>query len=153
MLLSSRNNDSLILFQWFRCTSGLYGYGYCESGKQVFTLFKNRGWEAIIADDLVNNTLFFVSLMVGGVVGCIGLVLEASSDFFEDAGGNEKAIAFVLGLVIGLFIASVALSTFASGVNTIIVLFAEAPADFQQNHPELSQKMRQIWSEIYPGSI
>lgn len=116
-------------------------------------MFKNRGWEAIIADDLVNNTLFFVSLMVGGVVGCIGLVLEVSSDFFEDAGGNERAIAFVLGLVIGLFIASVALSTFASGVNTIIVLFAEAPADFQQNHPELSQKMRQIWSEIYPGSI
>ena len=34
---------------------GLYGYGYLEAGKNVISLFKNRGWEAIIADDLIGN--------------------------------------------------------------------------------------------------
>lgn len=34
---------------------GLYGYSYIEAGKNVITLFKNRGWEAIIADDLISN--------------------------------------------------------------------------------------------------
>lgn len=29
---------------------GVYGYGYIEAGKNVFQLFHNRGWEAIIAD-------------------------------------------------------------------------------------------------------
>ena len=132
---------------------GLYGYSYLEAGKNVFTLFKNRGWEAIIADDLVSNTLFLVSLLVGGVIGCVGLIINATSDLFDDAGGDAKAVAFVLGLIIGLVIASIALSTLGSGVNAVIVLFAEAPADFQRNHPELSNRMRQIWSEIYPGSI
>ena len=34
---------------------GLYGYSYLEAGRNVITLFKNRGWEAIIADDLISN--------------------------------------------------------------------------------------------------
>mmetsp|Transcript_3436 Transcript_3436/g.7132 ORF Transcript_3436/g.7132 Transcript_3436/m.7132 type:complete len:502 (-) Transcript_3436:490-1995(-) len=139
--------------KWAFIYVGLYGYGYCEAGKQVFTLFKNRGWEAVIADDLVSNTLGLVSFFVGAIIGCVGLVIEATSDLFEDAGGDAQWVSFFLGLVIGMFIASVAMSTFGSGVNAVIVLFAEAPADFQQNHPELSQKMRQIWSEIYPGSV
>lgn len=139
--------------KWAFIYVGLYGYGYCESGKAVFDLFKNRGWEAIIADDLVTNTLALVALLVGAIIGCIGLIIDASTDLFEDAGSDARAVAFILGLFIGLFIASVALSTFGSGVNAVIVLFAEAPADFHQNHPELSTRMRQIWSEIFPGSI
>ncbi|KAL7566175.1 hypothetical protein ACA910_011250 [Epithemia clementina (nom. ined.)] len=139
--------------KWAFIYVGLYGYGYLEAGKNVITLFRNRGWEAIIADDLVSNTLFLVSLLVGAVVGCVGLIIAATSDLFDDAGGDANAVSFVLGLVIGLVIASIALSTFGSGVNAVIVLFAEAPADFQRNHPQLSNRMREIWSEIYPGSV
>mmetsp|Transcript_15710 Transcript_15710/g.43342 ORF Transcript_15710/g.43342 Transcript_15710/m.43342 type:complete len:497 (+) Transcript_15710:85-1575(+) len=139
--------------KWAFVYVGIYGYGYCEAGKNVFTLFKNRGWEAIIADDLVANTLGLVGLFVGAIMGCIGLILDATTDLYDDAGGDSAAIAFILGLIIGLFIASIALSTFGSGVNAVIVLFAEAPADFQQNHPDLSNRMRQIWAEVYPGSV
>ena len=73
--------------------------------------------------------------------------------WFEDAGGNDKAVAFSIGFVVGLAVCSILLSTVASGVNTVIVMFADAPADLQQNYPEISQKMRTIWSEIYPGSV
>ena len=34
---------------------GSYGYSYLEAGKNFITLFKNRGWEAIITDDLISN--------------------------------------------------------------------------------------------------
>lgn len=132
---------------------GLYGYSYLEAGKNVFTLFQNRGWEAIIADDLVNNVLLLVSVVVGGVIGALAIAIEATSDLFEDAGGNSKAVAFVLGFVIGLVVCSVALSTIGSGVNAVVVLFAEAPAEFQQNHPQLSERMRSAWSRVYPGSV
>lgn len=74
---------------------GLYGYGYLEAGKNVFTLFKNRGWEAIIADDLVGNTLVLLSIVVGALSGCIGLILEATSDTFDDAPGNSRGAAFL----------------------------------------------------------
>ena len=124
-----------------------------EAGKNVFTLFQNRGWDAIIADDLISNVLLLVSLVVGGVIGALAVILEVSTDLYEDAGGNAKAVAFFLGFLIGLVVCSVCLSTVGSGVNAIIVLFAEAPAEFQQNHPQLSEQMRSAWAMVYPGSI
>lgn len=132
---------------------GLYGYPYLTAGKNVFTLFHNRGWDAIIADDLVGNVLLLVSLIVGLLIGLLALAIEAASDLFADAGGDAQSVAFILGFVIGLVICSVALSTIGSGVNAVIVLFAEAPAEFQRNHPQLSERMRSAWSLVFPGSV
>lgn len=83
--------------KWAFVYVGLYGYSYCEAGKNVITLFQNRGWEAIIADDLVGNTMFLVSVIVGGVTGCVGLIVEATSTFFEDTdmAGNAQVTAFL----------------------------------------------------------
>ena len=139
--------------KWAFIYVGLYGYGYLEAGKNVFTLFKNRGWEAIIADDLVSNTLFFVSVVVGGIAGAVGLILSVTTDWFAQAATNGRAASFTLGFVIGLVLTSIAMSAIASAVNAVIVLFAEAPAEFQQNHPELSQKMRDTWQATFPGCL
>ena len=139
--------------KWAFIYVGLYGYPYLEAGKNVFTLFKNRGWEAIIADDLVSNTLFFVSVVVGGLAGAVGLILSKTTDWFEQAASNGEAASFTLGFVIGLVLTSIAMSAIASGVNAVIVLFAEAPAEFEQNHPERSQKMRETWRATYPGCM
>jgi len=116
-------------------------------------LFVNRGWEAIIADDLIGNTLFLVSLVVGALTGVVAIIVELTMDWIPEDGGEGRAISFVLGFVIGLVICSILMSVIASSVNAVLVLFAEKPAEFQRHHPELSQKMRQIWSEIYPGSV
>lgn len=132
---------------------GLYGMPYMKAGKSVFDLFKNRGWDAVIADDLVGNVLFLISLIVGGVMGGIGLLIDELGDLLDDSAGDTKLIAFLLGFIVGLVITSILMSTIASGVNAVIVLFAEGPAEFQRNHPELSNKMREVWSQVYPGSI
>ena len=126
---------------------------YLKAGKSVFELFHNRGWEAVIADDLVGNTLFLISIMVGAVMGCVGLIIEQTSDLFEDAGGNEQIIAFVLGFVVGLIITSILMSTIGSGVNAVIVLFAEGPNEFQQNYPELATQMRDSWRQAWPNEF
>jgi len=39
----------------------------------------------------------------------------------------------------------------SSAVNATIVLFAEAPSEFQANHPELSNQMRMAYVDAYPG--
>jgi hypothetical protein len=80
--------------KWAFIYVGLYGYSYLEAGKNVITLFKNRGWDAIIADDLIGNVLFLVSIIVGAITGVIGIIIEASSDFFEEAGGDSVGISF-----------------------------------------------------------
>jgi len=135
---------------------GLYGYSYTEAGKNVFTLFKNRGWEAIIADDLVQNVFFFLSLSVGGVCAGIGYAINENSlgDLFNNApstGLSVQATNAILGFIIGLVLASILLSTIGSAVNAVIVCFAEGPAEFEANHPELSRKMRETWLQFYPN--
>ena len=133
---------------------GVYGFGYLEAGKSVFQLFQNRGWEAIIADDLVGNALGLVSVIVGGIMGALSLLFVEFTGWFDNAGGgSEKLIAFLIGFVIGLAVCSILLSTIASGVNTVIVMFADSPGELQRNHPDVSQKMRETWSSIYPGSV
>lgn len=126
---------------------------YLKAGKSVLELFRNRGWEAVIADDLVGNVLFLISLLVGLVMGGIGLAANKFGDLLEDAPGNDRTIAFFLGFLVGLVITSILMSTIASGVNAVIVLFAEGPREFQENHPELSNKMREAWNLVYPGFV
>ena len=56
------------------------------------------------------------------------------------------SFSFLLGLVIS----SIMFSIVDSSMNTIVVAFAEAPAEFEQNHPELSSEMRDAWMKVYP---
>lgn len=140
--------------KWAFIYVGVYGYSYIEAGKNVFNLFRDRGWEAIIADDLVDRALFLVSLIVGGVVGGIGVFIESQSDWLDDTNiESPGAIAFVLGFFIGLVMCSIMLSSISSAVNTVIVMFADAPAEFDRNHPEHAAEMKSTWRELYPGSI
>mmetsp|Transcript_3315 Transcript_3315/g.5417 ORF Transcript_3315/g.5417 Transcript_3315/m.5417 type:complete len:483 (-) Transcript_3315:91-1539(-) len=139
--------------KWAFIYVGLYGYSYLEAGKNVITLFRNRGWDAIIADDLIGNVLFLVSVIVGGISGVIGIIIQSSAKLLDDVGGNEIGIAFGLGFVVGLVLCSIFLGAISSAVNAIVVLFAEAPAEFQQNYPELSNEMMTAWSGAFPGSV
>lgn len=140
--------------KWAYVYVGIYGYSYLEAGKNVMILFKNRGWEAIIADDLVSRTLFLVSVVVGGVAGGVGAAAASFTDWFD---GMEiegvSGISFFIGFIVGIFLSSVLMSVIGSGVNTVIVLFAEAPAEFQANYPELSNRMRTAWQDAYPGCL
>jgi hypothetical protein len=78
--------------KWAFVYVGVYGYGYCEAGKSVIQLFKDRGWEAVIADDLVGMVLFFLSLLVGLVTAGLGVLLVEVTDFWDDfAPGRDAA--------------------------------------------------------------
>ena len=138
--------------KWAFIYVGLYGYGYMDAGKNVIQLFKSRGWSALIADDLVGRALATLSLVVGLLAGAVGVILATTTEWFDaDDGVDGRITSFVLGFIIGLVLTSIALSSIASGVNTVIVLFAEAPAEFEQHHPKLSRKMRRAWKLVYPG--
>jgi hypothetical protein len=47
----------------------------------------------------VGNTLFLVSIIVGGITGCIAIIVEVSADWFKDSNqvGDENTVAFLLG--------------------------------------------------------
>ncbi|KAL7470443.1 hypothetical protein ACHAXS_010696 [Conticribra weissflogii] len=131
---------------------GLYGYSYLEAGKNVFTLFQQKGWTVIINDDLVSNTLSLFCLVIGLLTGAIGLVMnETNPSWFEGFKEAGMGVAFGFSFLIGIVISSIMLSLVDSSVNTVVVCFAEGPAEFEQNHPKLSSEMREAWMKVYPS--
>ena len=50
-----------------------------------------------------------------------------------------------IGFIIGFALCAIIMGVISSAVNATIVLFAEAPAEFETNYPELSQEMRSAY--------
>jgi Plasma-membrane choline transporter len=141
--------------RWAYVYVGLYGFSYLEAGRNVIQLFQNKGWTAIIADDLAGNVLFMMSVAIALASGVVGLLFGfLNSGMFVDLGIEHAAApAFLIGFLSGFLFACIIMSVVGSGVNTVIVCFAEDPAAFEQNHPQLSSEMRAAWTQAWPGLI
>ena len=73
--------------KWSYIYVGLYGYDYITAGKKVIGLFKERGWNTIIADNLVNRLLGIVCLTIGLCTGVITLLAALLVEELESTGG------------------------------------------------------------------
>jgi hypothetical protein len=132
--------------QWAFVYVGLYGYTFMEAGKNVMQLFQSRGWTSIIADMMIDTVLLLVSLGVAVLTGVVGIIVGGIAE--QDS--TILVGAFFIGAVIGFILCSTLFSPISSAVNATIVLFAEAPAELEQNHPLLSEQMREAWKVAYP---
>jgi hypothetical protein len=95
-----------------------------------------------------------MALAIGLVTGCIGLVLGTMSpSWVEEFGSSADAITFLMPFCIGTAIAFILMSVVASAVDTVIVTFAEAPLDFERNHPGLHRQMVTAWEHVYPDEF
>lgn len=146
--------ESILEFinRWAYTYVGIYGFGYLEAGRNVFTLFQNKGWTAIISDNLCRDALLLMSLLVGLCSGLMGLVIGyTNASLFQNMGAESSLWpSFGIGFLCGFLVASVMFSVVGAGVNTVIVCFAEDPAAFERNHPELSGQMRAAWVQAWP---
>jgi len=140
--------------KWAFVYVGVHGDSYIESGKKVMSLFKQRGWDSIITDALADTLMNFMTVSIGLLSGLTGwAIVTYDDDIFVGIGiepDEDDAAGFVAGLLIGLLIASIMMGAVSSAVNSVIVCFAEAPATFQKNYPELCEDMLTAWKEAYP---
>lgn len=142
--------------KWAFIYTGLYGYSYIEAGHNVLTLFRERGWTAIINDNLTARVLGMMTFAIGlgtGVIAVVVALLTATTSSSSMGDGSVGAMvggSLVLALILGMILSSIIFSVVNAATDTIIVLFAEAPTEFQQNHPALSVQMNQAWANAYP---
>lgn len=131
----------------------MYGFSYIEAGKNVIELFQHKGWTVVITDDLADNVLSMISIAIGLASGLVGLLLGYMDPKMFISWGFEQAHgpAFLVGFLAGFLFASVILSVVGSAINTVIVCYAEDPAAFQSNHPQLAHEMREAWIQAWPG--
>eukprot|EP00554_Chaetoceros_debilis_P000614 CAMPEP_0194083730 /NCGR_PEP_ID=MMETSP0149-20130528/9729_1 /TAXON_ID=122233 /ORGANISM="Chaetoceros debilis, Strain MM31A-1" /LENGTH=515 /DNA_ID=CAMNT_0038766181 /DNA_START=48 /DNA_END=1592 /DNA_ORIENTATION=- len=125
--------------EWAFVYVGLYGYSFIDAAKNVITLFKSRGWTAIITDYIVDRVLTMVSFGTGLFTGAVAAFI---SYLF---GLNLEGAAFLIGFVVAFILTSIVLGVVGSGVNTVVVCYAEDPKAFEDNHHELSVRMRESW--------
>ncbi|KAL7579981.1 hypothetical protein ACA910_004974 [Epithemia clementina (nom. ined.)] len=140
------------LNRWAYIYVGLYGFNYIEAGRNVMTLFQNKGFTVIISDDLASNVLFMMAVGIGLATGIIGLLLGYSDpNLFVGMGFDNGGMpGFLVGFLIGYLFAAIFLGVVDSAIGTVVVCYAEAPAEFQMNHPELATEMRSAWMRAYP---
>mmetsp|Transcript_15057 Transcript_15057/g.31044 ORF Transcript_15057/g.31044 Transcript_15057/m.31044 type:complete len:516 (-) Transcript_15057:127-1674(-) len=145
--------ESLIEYfnKWAFVFVGIHGFSFMEAGKNAMTLFRTRGWTAIITDTMIDTVLFMVSLGVALLIGTLSVVIGATMVNVEDS--NTMAASFILGFLLGYGICATLFSIVSSAVNTVIVCFGEAPNEFQMNHPELSENMLATWREAWPNDF
>lgn len=134
--------------KWAFVFVGLYGYPFMEAGKNVITLFKDRGWTTIITDSLVDSILTMVSVCIGLITGILAGVLANNQQMLLG-----EIAPWIIGFFVGFMLASTLMSLLASAVNTVIVCFAEAPNELKKNHPHLSHKMIHSWRKAWPNDF
>ncbi len=65
-------------------------------------LFRDRGWEAIIADDIVSTVLGLLSLIAGLLTAGISVFIASTSSWFDalEAGGefDKNSILIICGM-------------------------------------------------------
>ena len=127
---------------------GLYGYDYLTAGKQVSSLFKARGWEVIINDDLVARSLGLMSIFISFVTGIVALLLG-----FFLIGPLGSIQFFFLGLFLAHSSFSVLFGVVTSAVNTVVVCFAESPNQLKENghNPEHFRELAGAYRKAYPN--
>lgn len=137
--------------KWAYVYVGLYGYDYLSAGKKVMTLFAERGWTTIMNDDLVMRVLTLISIVIGALTGCVGLLLaSACPGWVGEFGSYATVVAFCIPALIGTAMAYILMSVVASAVDTVVVVFAEAPMELERNHPGLSSQLVSAWRAVYP---
>ena len=136
--------------RWAFTYVGVYGYSFVEAGKNVMNLFKSRGWTTIITDHLAQSVLTLVSVGVGLITGITSLIFSRTHGMvFGDELGASSA-AFFIGFTTGLVLTSTLMSLVSAAVNTVIVCYADAPAEFRVNHPKHSDDMQEGWATAWP---
>jgi len=153
-ILSCLEDYAQYFNRWAYVYVGMYGYNYTTAGKKVMELFQSRGWSTVISFDLVSGALFMSSVMVGLLSGICGVIIQKTFPSWSKGLGDDSGMLFFwVAFLIGLLLTSIMMSIVASAVNTVIVCFAEAPEEFQLNHPRLSDELRAAWLDMYPSEF
>ena len=118
--------------KWAYVYVGLYGYGYVDAGKRVASLFKTRGWQTIIADNLVGRLLGLTCLAIGlltGVLTLFAAFLVEEVDAMKDK-QFYLFIGFKIVFFIGLILSGVFMGLILDAIDAVIVCYAAVSISF-----------------------
>ncbi|KAJ3413423.1 putative choline transporter, neither null mutation nor overexpression affects choline transport [Chytridiales sp. JEL 0842] len=129
----------------------IYGKDYCQAGKDTWALFKSRGWEAVINDNLTGSVLTVGAFTTGLICALVGFIyVQLSQSIPHGEPGVYILVCTVCG-IIGLWLFLVLTQVIQAGIVTTFVCLAEDPATLQRQQPELFERIQMTWPEASFG--
>ena len=120
-----------------------------QAGMAAIDLFRKRGWDMLINQDLVGTALNFASVAcaaLGALAGgAITLYLDTTSEKKTHAG-----IAAALSFAVALVMASVLSSFIETAVRAVFVAWALSPGSLASTHPEHFRDISNAWKLAHP---
>lgn len=122
----------------------LFDMTFMDASKAVVGLFANRGWTAIINDDIIETLLFFAEVAVGVVVLLLGFVYSRAVQL----NSTDSLILALAGFFIGMLVCSTATRAVISACCTIYVMYCEDSHGLADTHPDASILLNAAWAEL-----
>ncbi|KAH7329490.1 plasma-membrane choline transporter-domain-containing protein [Stachybotrys elegans] len=134
----------------------LYGKAYLAAAKDTWQMIKNRGLDALINDCLIGPVLGFGALAIGVICALVSWLLAVSGTFVSsgdelgntDSINGSTAVIMAFAFLIGFQIANVFTTPLSSGVDTIFVAMGWDPQVMWRDHPELYQRLVQVYPKV-----
>ena len=121
-----------------------------DGGRDALKLFTDRGFTAIINDDLIGYAFAITNLMVAAISMGAGAGVAYVSMPSNPDRGAIAALAGVLSLCVGFFSASIMTSILASATRTVFVCWAMNPGALLNTHPHTLNNLAAAWAEFQP---
>lgn len=134
--------------KWAFTYVGIENLGFCTAGSRVLRLFKDRGWDAIINDQLTGNVFLLGSFTSALLCYFAGYQFGKGDEFSSTE--NSQWILGSLGLLIGWATAHVIFAAMSGALNAVFVLFCEHPEVLRREHPEEFETLEAAWIKMYP---
>ncbi|CAL8580777.1 pH nine-sensitive protein 1 [Xanthoria parietina] len=126
----------------------LYGKAYIPAAKDTWTMMKNRGIDALINDCLISPVLTMGSTFVAYLCTLLAfLYLEFTKPEYNE-GGKFTPVVMAFAFLIGLQVCQIFMTPIGSGVDTIFVASAWDPEVLMRDHPDLYQRMVQVYPKV-----
>jgi hypothetical protein len=130
------------------CHIALYGKAYVPAAKDTWTMLKDRGIDALINDCLIGPVLTMGSVFVSYLCALLAyLDLQVTKPSYN-SDGQFTAVIMAFSFVIGLQICQIFLTPIGSGVDTIFVAMGWNPEVMIRDHPDLYQRMIQLYPRV-----
>ncbi|KAI9678494.1 MAG: putative choline transporter, neither null mutation nor overexpression affects choline transport [Trizodia sp. TS-e1964] len=126
----------------------LYGKAYLPAAKDTWRMIKDRGFDALINDLLIDPVLTMGSLFVAYLCTLLAyLYLEFTAPAYN-AKGQYTPIVLAFSFLIGLQVCNVFLTPLSSGVATLFVAMAWDPQVLVNDFPDLYARMLAVYPHL-----
>jgi hypothetical protein len=142
--------DRMIVYfnRYAFCYVAIEEYDYIRASYAATTLFRARGFTALLNDDLLD----FVMYISNTFIACVTMI---AAYIFAKVVRLPTTYAYLLvifGFFCGYVMGAVVLSTISSAITAVYVCFARDPAAFEAAHPHLYGPLSSAWSKIFPSA-